>query len=629
VASDVDQQGREVHGCTTVLIDTDPLGQTEGDEALPKDVLHRLPEPEVDPQRKGRDQLGQTDRRSTGRISHIVSVRTAADSLSGNAGGSAAHTRENGGVLRANDLSIELGDRPLLRAASFAVHPGDKIGLVGANGAGKSSLLSVLMGTPSEVLAWSGDVEAQGEVASLPQDAIAAGLGAEPTGLDHILSAKGLDKLEEDRIHARRAMEADPSTQHIEDFTHAEEAFGAAGGYAAEAEVLRLCAGIGVAEELLIEDIRSLSGGQRRKIDLVRALFQEAPTLILDEPTNHLDIASKKWLMGELERYPGGLLVVSHDIELLGESISRVFRLFDARLDTYKGTYRSCMQQIAEEDERRGRMATREQKEIKRLTDQADSMRGSSEKRARKAKVLDRRVERLEGERTEVRRKETDRVFNLPVPTRSGRVVAEVEGLAVAYDGKVVLKDIGFVLERGDRCVVLGRNGAGKSSLLRCLVGDQEPTKGTVTLGSNVEVGYFSQLHEQLEDGVTAYEHLADSSVKADADKRTLLGAFGITGDMSSQTPDELSGGERVRLGLAVLAARQINLLVLDEVTNNLDPRSRRAIGGMFRRWKGTMLVVTHELELVRALKPTRTLMLPEGRYTYWDEEDLGAVPVT
>jgi ATPase subunit of ABC transporter with duplicated ATPase domains len=207
-------------------------------------------------------------------------------------------------------------------------------------------------------------------------------------------------------------------------------------------------------------------------------------------------------------------------------------------------------------------------------------------------------------------------------------VVAEVEGLAVAYDGKVVLKDIGFVLERGDRCVVLGRNGAGKSSLLRCLVGDQEPTKGTVTLGSNVEVGYFSQLHEQLEDGVTAYEHLADSSVKADADKRTLLGAFGITGDMSSQTPDELSGGERVRLGLAVLAARQINLLVLDEVTNNLDPRSRRAIGGMFRRWKGTMVVVTHELELVRALKPTRTLVLPEGRFTYWDEEDLAEVPV-
>jgi ATPase subunit of ABC transporter with duplicated ATPase domains len=532
-------------------------------------------------------------------------------------------------VLRANDLSIDLGERPLLQDASFAVHPGDKVGLIGANGAGKSSLLSVLMGHPNEVLAWSGEVEAQGEVASLPQDPHPEGFGVEPTGLDHILSAKGLDQLEEARIHARKDMEGDPSAEHIEAFTHAEDAFADAGGYAAEAEVLRLCAGLGVSEELLIEDIRTLSGGQRRKMDLVRSLFQDAPILILDEPTNHLDVGNKRWLMGELERYPGALLIVSHDIELLGESITRVFRLFDARLDTYRGTYRRCMAQIAEEDERRGRMATREGKEIKRLKDLADSMRGSTEKRARKAKVLDRRVGRLEGERTEVRRKETEAVFKLPEPTRSGRVVAEVDGLAVAYDGTVVLKDIGFVLERGDRCVVLGRNGAGKSSLLRCLVGDQEPTKGSVELGFNVEVGYFSQLHEQLQPDVTAYEHLADAPIKADADKRSLLGAFGLTQEMSSQTPEELSGGERVRLGLAVLAARQVNLLVLDEVTNNLDPRSRRAIGRMFNRWKGTMVVVTHELELVRSLKPTHTLLLPEGRFTYWDDSHLGEVPVT
>ena len=532
-------------------------------------------------------------------------------------------------MLRANGLSIDLGDRPLVRETSFAVNEGDKVGLVGANGAGKSSLLSVLMGTPHDALAHKGEVEALGEVAALPQDPIPEGLGAEPTGLDHILSAKGLDRLEEARLRARKAMEEDPSAEKIEAFTKAEDDFAHAGGYEAEAEVMRLCAGIGVDEELLIDDITTLSGGQRRKVDLVRALFQGAPTMILDEPTNHLDIGSKRWLMTELDKYPGALLVVSHDIELLGESISRVFRLYDARLDTYKGTYRSCMAQIAQEDEQRGRMATREEKEMKRLKDQADSMRGSTEKRARKAKVLDRRVERLSENRTEVRRKETEAVFKLPTPTRSGRVVAEVDGVTVAYDGKVVLKDVGFVLERGDRCVVLGRNGAGKSSLLRCLVGDQEPTKGSVELGSMVEVGYFSQLHEQLVEGRTAFEHLADSEIKADADKRTLLGAFGITGEMSKQVPEELSGGERVRLGLAVLAAKKVNLLVLDEVTNNLDPRSRRAIGKMFARWKGTMVVVTHELELVRELHPTRTLLLPEGRYDYWDDEHLEEVTIT
>jgi ATPase subunit of ABC transporter with duplicated ATPase domains len=250
-------------------------------------------------------------------------------------------------------------------------------------------------------------------------------------------------------------------------------------------------------------------------------------------------------------------------------------------------------------------------------------MRGSSAKRARTAKALDTRVARLEGERTVVGKRERASHFKLPTPRRSATVPMTVDKLSVRYDGPEVLHSVSFVVGRGDRIAVVGRNGAGKSSLLRCLAGEQVPSSGSVSIGVNVTIGYFAQEHEQLDPNITALEHIDDTILKTDPERRALLGAFGLAGGIAYQEPDTLSGGERARLALAMLAAGHANLLVLDEPTNNLDPGSVEAVGAMLRDWPGTLVIVSHDRRFIAALEPTHCLMLPSERYDLWREENL------
>ena len=279
-------------------------------------------------------------------------------------------------------------------------------------------------------------------------------------------------------------MAKDPSTENIALFSDLEEQFRENGGYEAESTMARLADGLGLRQELLLDDIESLSGGQRRRVDLIRILFQAPDTMILDEPTNHLDLPAKRWLMDELERFPGAILVVSHDLKLLDRSINKVLHLSDGRLHEFKGTYSSYLVQLEADQTQRERSALLEGREIKRLSTLADSMRGSTNRRARIAKSLDKRVERLESSRTEVHKRERKSRFTLPDPGALGRGPAPGRRPVVRYGDTPCSPNVDFHCRRGDRAVVIGRNGAGKSSLLRCLAGVQEPTEGAVELGT-------------------------------------------------------------------------------------------------------------------------------------------------
>ena len=379
-------------------------------------------------------------------------------------------------------LTIEIGDRTLVTDASFVVGAGEKVGLVGRNGTGKSSFISVLVGQPASQLRHRGNVRLLGSFGYLPQAPVPGGLGLEPTGFSHVLSVRGLDVLDDALGSARTAMADDPSEENIELFTDLQEQFQSNGGYEAESVMARLADGLGLRQELLLEDIEELSGGQRRRVDLMRVLFQEPELMILDEPTNHLDRSAKRWLLDELARFPGALLVVSHDLKLLDRSISKVLHISNQRLTEWKGNY-TKFQALHEADQsQRERAAELEQREIKRLSTLADSMRASTEKRARKAKALDKRVERMETERTHVDKRERASKFKLPVPPRSGAIPLEVAKLGVRYGANEVISEVTFHAGRGDHIVIIGRNGAGKSSLLRCLAGVQEPTNGVVEL---------------------------------------------------------------------------------------------------------------------------------------------------
>jgi ATPase subunit of ABC transporter with duplicated ATPase domains len=529
-------------------------------------------------------------------------------------------------VIVGSTLTIEIGDRTLLTDASFVVGAGEKVGLVGRNGTGKSSFISVVVGEPTPHLRHRGNVRVLGSFGYLPQAPVPNGLGLEPTGFSHILSSRGLDVLDDALGQARRAMAEKPTEANIELFTDLQQQFHDNGGYEAEAVMARLADGLGLRQELLLEDIESLSGGQRRRVDLMRVLFQQPELMILDEPTNHLDRSAKRWLLDELARYDGALLVVSHDLKLLDHAITKVLHIANERLTEWKGNY-SKFEALREADQsQRERAATLEQREITRLSTLADSMRNSTEKRARKAKALDKRVEHLEAGRTQVDRRERASKFRLPVPARAGAVPLDVAKLGVRYGANEVLRNITFHAGRGDHIVVIGRNGAGKSSLLRCLAGVQPPTNGVIELGYNVAVGYFAQEHEQIDATLTALGNVSDAVLKTERDRRALLGSFGLPSKAADQLPSTLSGGERAKLGLAMLSAGESNLLLLDEPTNNLDPSSIEAVGAMLGNWPGTIVAVSHERGFVEALQPNYCLRLPEERYTHWRDEYLDDV---
>ena len=347
---------------------------------------------------------------------------------------------------------------------------------------------------------------------------------------------------------------------------------------------------------------------------------------MLDEPTNHLDTDAKSWLMGFLRSYRGALIVVSHDLVLLDEAITHVLHLDEGELVQYRGTYSAYRAARRREEERQSRLAERQQAEITRLQTLADALRHSSATRARKAKSLDTRVARLRSTATHAPKRERRYAVRFPEPPHCGRLVLDVAGLAQSYGGPPVFSDLDFDLGRAERLLVMGLNGAGKTSLLRILAGVTEPTEGTANTGIGVSVGYYVQEHEGIEAGRTVLDHMKAMSEAGELALRSLLGMFGLSGEIAFQDAGTLSGGEKTKLALAQLVAGRHNLLLLDEPTNNLDPPSREAVGLALAAWPGAIVLVSHDTDFVSELEPDRVMMMPEGTLDYWSDDLLELV---
>jgi ATPase subunit of ABC transporter with duplicated ATPase domains len=525
-------------------------------------------------------------------------------------------------VLEARDISVEIAGRLLLTGASFAIRAGDKAGLVGVNGAGKTSLLRVLAGEADSA---AGVVLRLGSVGYMPQDPRPRVAGDLPALL-YVLSGRGLDKATAHLERLRQELEHDPTLKNVERYSHAEESFRDQGGYSADSEVRRIAAGLGLASDRVDLPIGVLSGGERRRVEMARVLFAGNDLLLLDEPTNHLDADAKAWLMDFLRSHRGGIVVVSHDLDLLDASITRVLHLDAGRLIEYKGTYSQYRTARSLDEQRAAKTATRQQSEIKRLTTLADVMRTQTAKRARTAHSLDKRVERMKAVLVEAPRRERKIKISFPEPPHSGRHVLRAEGLSKGYGGPLVFRKVNFEVERGERLLVMGLNGAGKTSLLRILAGRSEPDEGSFRFGHAVETGYYAQEHEGIIAGRDVLSHMRELSSESEPRLRTLLGMFGLSGKKAMQDAGTLSGGEKTKLALAQLVAGRYNLLLLDEPTNNLDPPSRTAVAQALAQWPGSMVLVSHDPDFVRALAPSRILLMPEGRLDYWEDELLDLV---
>ncbi|QYG93998.1 ABC-F family ATP-binding cassette domain-containing protein [Iamia sp. SCSIO 61187] len=532
-------------------------------------------------------------------------------------------------MLTVNGLRVDVGGTILLDGITFSVRAGDKVGIVGRNGAGKTTMLKILGGDaePSR-----GTVRREGGVGYLPQDPRLDGVPDSRTGLEHVLSGRGFDEAVVRMEKLRLAMEEDPSDRAVSRFTRAEERFRLEGGYQAESEVRRLAAGLGLPDDRLDLPLAALSGGQRRRVELARILFAGSDLLFLDEPTNHLDSDAKEWLLDYMRRYRGGLIVISHDLDLLDEAITRVIHLDRGghdevgTLHEYRGTYSQYQHQREADEVRLRKEAAAREKEVDRLQTIVDRF-GAKATKAAMAHSLEKRIARIEATATEGPKRQIVTKVRFPDPPHAGRTVLEVEDLSVSYGDLDVFADVEFSMGRGERMVVMGFNGAGKTSLLRSIAGVQEPTSGAVRTGLGVVVGYYAQEHEGLDPHRNLVDQLRDASTgQSESELRGLLGMFGLTGDKVFQEAGTLSGGEKTKLALSQLVAGRNNLLLLDEPTNNLDPGSRDAVAASLAEWPGTILLVSHDTDFVRALKPDRALYMPDGQVDYWSNDLLDMV---
>ncbi len=526
-------------------------------------------------------------------------------------------------TLDVRELAVEAGGLPVVEGLTFVLQPGDKVGVVGRNGAGKTSLLKVLAG---ESLPLAGTATHGGALGYLRQDPRQHREDDDRTALDHMLGARGLVDIQHRLEKARVALEASHDAASVSRFARLEEQYRHRGGYQAESEAKTIVAGLGLDQDRLALPVGALSGGERRRLELGRILFGGSDLLLLDEPTNHLDVDAKHWLVRFLAAYRGALMVVSHDIGLLDRSITRILHLDRDGVVGYRGTYSQYRQARATDETRLTAVAERQGAEIRRLRTLADSMRGQTAKRARKAKTLDTRVAKLEARKVEGPAREKRVRFRFPEPPHSGRTVLEVVRLTKSYGGPPVFENVSFDLGRGDRLLIMGLNGAGKTSLLRILTGGTRADSGRFLFGHGAQVGYYAQEHEGLRDGVEVLTHMREASRSDDQTLRGLLGMFGLSGDVALQDAGTLSGGEKTKLALAQLVAGRKNLLLLDEPTNNLDPPSRTAIAEALRGWPGAMVIVSHDAEFVDALAPERVLMMPEGELDHWSDDLLELV---
>ncbi|MCJ7726642.1 MAG: ATP-binding cassette domain-containing protein, partial [Acidimicrobiia bacterium] len=465
-------------------------------------------------------------------------------------------------------LAVEAGIRRLVDEATFALHPGDKVGLVGSNGAGKSTMLRTLAGRlePAEgVIARSGSIGYLSQEAALPElDHPLA------TALERVLAGREIGSVQQKMEDTRRKMEvaeAGLRDRLIRRFCRLEAEFEARGGYRAEAEARRVAASVGIGDDEMAQPVATMSGGQRRRVELARILFAGSDTLLLDEPTNHLDLDAKAWLMRYLAEFSGALLVISHDLPLLDESITSVLALEGGRLEPYRGNYGHY---LAERDRRRElRRRERRQQDLKiaQLEDNVRRFKGGSEDMARRAKSMQTRADRIKGHLVEMGATTRRVAMQFPQPEPSGKTPLRGTGLAKAFGVNVVFVDVEVHVERGERLLILGLNGAGKTTLLRILAGQEETDLGEVEVGYRVSLGYYAQEHESIDPDATVLEHMRMASTEPDRVLRSVLGHF-LLADKVDQAAGTLSGGEKTKLALAQLVVGRHNVLLLDEPTN-------------------------------------------------------------
>ena len=527
-------------------------------------------------------------------------------------------------LLSVINLKKTYGVKTLFEKINFSIEDSDKIGVIGVNGTGKSSLLRIVAGqdTPD-----AGEVRVYGSkrieyLAQTPE------LDPNITVLAQVFRAdtpemNTLRDYEHTLDLLMRYPEDEKLQRHLLALT---DTIDAGGLWNLKSQVETILTQLGIRD--FDKTIGTLSGGQRRRIELARILFSDADTLILDEPTNHLDADSIEWLRGYLKKYEGGFLVISHSTELLDEVVNKVWHL-DAQLgqiDMYSLSWKAYLHQRVVDEERRRREREVAEKKAERLMKQGIRLHAKASK-AVAAQNMMRRAEKLLENTSEAQKAEKVADIRFPEPAPCCRTPIMAKDISKAYGSNIVFAGVNLAIDKGSRVVILGYNGAGKTTTLRLLAHIEEPDTGSVEYGHGCKIGYFAQEHDTLDLNATVLENLQHVAPELDnTQARSILGSFLFSGDDAMKPAHVLSGGEKTRLALATLVTSRANVLLLDEPTNNLDPASREEILKAIAKYEGAIVLVTHDEGAVEALNPERVLLMPDGDEDLWNDSYLDLV---
>jgi len=491
-------------------------------------------------------------------------------------------------MLNIQNLTFLQGGIPLFQQANLQAFANQRIGLVGKNGCGKSTLFRLIRG---ELRPDSGEVSLQSgkTLAYVEQEIVNS---AQPA-LEFVLD--GDARLRELEMILSQE-------QHDAAWFEAQQQFEAIDGYGAKARAAQLLSGLGFASDSLERPVTSFSGGWRMRLNLARALMHRADLLLLDEPTNHLDLEAILWLEQYLSRYPGSILLVSHDREFLNATVNRIAHVHDCVIDSYAGDYDDFERTRAEKIAQQNQAFQTQQAKIAHLEDFVRRFRA----KATKAKQAQSRVKALERLTRIAPAHVADGHFELEIeaPERSPDLLLRAEKMGFAYGDKKLFQNVDLILRAGARIALLGPNGAGKSTLIKLLVGELAPTSGKLEITPDIRIGYFAQHQlENLDSAATPLQHMERIAPKETTlALRTFLGRFGLAGNSEDRPVASFSGGEKSRLALALLAWQKPHLLLLDEPTNHLDLDMRDALTLALEEYTGAVVLVSHDRSLIRAV---------------------------
>lgn len=531
-------------------------------------------------------------------------------------------------ILACHNISKSFGDRIIVRNGSFHIEEREKTALTGVNGAGKSTILKMIMGEESTD---GGDIIlAKGKtIGYLAQH---QNLLPDGTIYEELRSAKS-DIIEIERQirsieQELKSLSGDILNSRLETYNRLQSEFEAKNGYACESEIIGVLKGLGFTEDEFSKKTGTLSGGQKTRVALGKLLLTTPDILLLDEPTNHLDLNSISWLETYLINYPGAVFIVSHDRFFLNRVVTKVVEIENADICMYLGNYRAYSEKKQQIRDAQLKEYLNQQREIKHQQAVIEKLRSfNREKSIRRAESREKMLEKLTPvEKPQEAAKEMH--FTLEPSCVSGNDVLSVERLSKCFDSQVLFEDVNFEIKRGEHVAVIGDNGTGKTTLLKILNQIQKADTGSFTLGAKVQIGYYDQEHHVLHDNKTIFDEISDAYPTLNNTQiRNTLAAFQFTGDEVFKEISSLSGGEKGRVSLAKLMLSEANFLILDEPTNHLDITSKEILEEALNNYSGTVLYVSHDryfinqtatriLELVN-----RTFVNYIGNYDYYLEK--------